>query len=153
MDVSSVSQGSGSHSGSVTFSEGPGPSNSQVSFEFPPAPPPSQFVTDETHASTPQVDLSDGNTAPDEGGFHEVTALSPTKLIGVNFHQCSFPAFLGSSSGMFRLLVPLWFHACVSPFVFSTKQKKFQTTNFNKSSCLRVFSVFRVAGRALLFYV
>ena len=64
MDAS-VSQGSGSHSGSVTFSEGPGPSNSQVSFEFPPTPPPSQLVTDEIHASTPQVDLSDGNKAPD----------------------------------------------------------------------------------------
>ena len=64
MDVSSVSQGSGSQSGSVTFSEGPGPSNSQFSFEFPPTPPPSQNVADTTDASTSQVNISVGNAVP-----------------------------------------------------------------------------------------
>ena len=64
MDVPSVSQNSGSQSGSVTFSEGPGPSNSQISFEFPPIPPLSQEVANTTDASTSQVNSSVGNAAP-----------------------------------------------------------------------------------------
>ncbi len=55
MDLPSVSQGSGSPSGSVTFSDGPGPPNSQLSFEFPPIPPSSQDVENTTDASTSQV--------------------------------------------------------------------------------------------------